>query len=96
MSSSTRLSYPALWALLLAAVCLLEGYTLGRPGRGDTLSESVWLVRDNAIGRWLFLPLWCWLTYHFVLKTQKSGALGWEDVTAVAAGLAWAFLETRR
>lgn len=89
-------SLPFIWVLLALLVVFFEGVALGRPARGDSLSEMVWLVRDNPIGRFVFLPLWCWLTYHLVLKTPKSGALGWEDMTAIAAGLAWAFLETRR
>ena len=84
-----------LWYALLALALFFEGYALGRPVRGDTISESIWLVRDHALGRFLVLPLWCWLTYHLVLK-GRGPALGYQDVVAIAIGLAWAYAEARR
>ena len=89
-------SLPLIWVLLALLVVFFEGVALGRPARGDSLSEMVWLVRDNAVGRFVALPLWCWLTYHFVLKTPRSSALGWEDTLAITLGLLWAYLEARR
>lgn len=87
---------PAAWVALALTAAFLEGLALGRPHRGDTISEVVWIIRDDAWGRFLVLPLWCWLTVHLLLKTTKSKPFGWDDMAGLAVGVAWAVWESRR
>lgn len=86
------LRYPVLWMLLFMALILLEGFALGRPQAGDTLSETVWTyLRDDAVARFVVLPLWTWLTYHWWLQAPGAPrSLGWRDGAALAVGLLWA------
>lgn len=65
------------WAVALAVILIFfliwEAWALIRPGRGDTLSETVWYLRDQ--GRWLYwlildvvsitLITMAWLIFHF-------------------------------
>jgi len=62
------------WLLLFV---ILEGITIFRKERGDTLSEHVWrwfhlwgpksdLKPWQAVLRFVFLAFWAWLTIHFL------------------------------
>ena len=77
------------WSVLFAAGLALEAAALVRRGKGDTLSEHVWLIRSTRWGRPAFYAAWSWLTYHFIIDEflgpqVKSAA--WDDWAAVAAG----------
>lgn len=60
------------WAIILAALLLfflvVEGMGLARDGPGDTLSETVWHLRDT--GQWLY-----WLILDVVTVTGIT--MGW-------------------
>jgi hypothetical protein len=89
-------SWPFVWSLVALLIVFLEGVALGRPERGDSLSEAIWLIRYDPVGRFVLLPLWCWLTCHFVLKRAGAKPFGTGDVIGIAVGIAWAVLESRR
>lgn len=77
-----------LWLVVLVATVLLEGYALGSRN-GATLSQLVREQLQHPVGRYVFYPLWCWLTWHWFLS--PSAAVTWRDAIAIAAGacLAW-------
>lgn len=59
------------WAICLALVLVTflvaEGWALARDAKGDTLSESIWYLRDQ--GRWLY-----WLILDTVYVTALTMA----------------------
>jgi hypothetical protein len=95
MTSSRLPLFPLLWFLIALQIVLCEGWGLGRPQQGDTLSEMIWLLRSNPVGRLVFLPLWCWLTWHFAFKAPEVGFLSWRDAVAVTIGVVWALAQWR-
>lgn len=86
-------NWPLVWTLWLVLGALLEGIALGEPQNGDTLSEVVRAVRYDPIGRFVVLPLWVWLTYHWVIKRSGTKLFTWHDAVAIAVGLTIALLE---
>lgn len=72
------------WAIVgavwLGTFLVFEGWALARPGIGDTLSESVWFLRDT--GQWLYwlildlvwatMVTMAWLLVHFRLQSGRS------------------------
>lgn len=89
-----KINIPLVWVLLLTAIVLLEGIALGRPADGDTLSEVLKIARWDGVGRFVLLPLWTWLSWHWMLRPESSVGLHWADAVAVAVGLVWALAET--
>jgi hypothetical protein len=91
---TTRIGWPLIWTLIGLLIVLCEGIAVGQARPGDTLSETIRnFVRFDAIGRLIFLPLWCWLTWHWVLRPQPDTTASWRDVVALVLGLAWALVE---
>lgn len=82
------------WVLWAVVGVFLEGYALGRGG--TPLSQAVWDLRFDPVGRFAFLPLWSWLTYRLVLRPRALHEATWRDGLALAIGLAWALAETLR
>lgn len=74
-----------IWAVALAALLIfflvVEGIALFRPGVGDTLSESVWYLRET--GSWLYWLIidvvmvtgitMAWLLFHFRFQSGRVG-----------------------
>lgn len=72
------------WAVALAALLLfflvVEGLALFRKGIGDTLSETVWHLRDT--GQWLYWLIldvvaltgitMMWLLFHFRFQSGRA------------------------
>jgi hypothetical protein len=53
-----------LWGLLFLG---LEGFTLWRKRKGDTLSEQIWAIEHLLpVARWLTGAVLLWLFVHFV------------------------------
>lgn len=82
-----------IWLWLFLIVILYEAYTL-YSGQRDTLSDTVRdTVRYGAL-RIIFLPLWLWLTWHWVLMPN-----GWpvtptnRDYWIIGVGVIWAMVE---
>ena len=85
------------WALVGMLMLGLEGYTLGLHETAATLSANMRAVRFDPIGRFILLPLWCWLTVHWILAPKWLGARpDWRSLVAIGVGLAWATWESRR
>lgn len=71
------------WAIALALVLVVflvaEGWALARDAKGDTLSETVWHLRDQ--GRWLYWLIvdvvmitgitMAWLLFHFRFQSGR-------------------------
>jgi hypothetical protein len=90
-------TFVLLWALIGLALLLLEGYALGRNEPGLTLSALMRLIRFNTVGRFILLPLWTWLTMHWIMAPQWLGTKpDWRSLVSIAIGLAWAAWETWR
>jgi hypothetical protein len=87
-----------IWALVGVIIIALEFYGLGADQAPWTLSATVRLVRFDPIGRFVLLPLWCWLTLHLLIAPKWAGThpTGWRDAIALAIGVAWAVWEARR
>lgn len=59
----------ALWLLIALVVALAEGYALGRPQKGDTLTEQIKpLIRRHWWFHALALAFYLWLGIHFFLQ----------------------------
>jgi hypothetical protein len=95
LTSAQPIGWGLIWTLVALLIVLLEGIALGRPATaGDTLSDAVrGAVRFDPVGRFVFLPLWCWLTWHWVLRPRAIAGESWRDALAIAVGLAWAAIE---
>lgn len=89
-------NWPLVWTLVFMLVVLLEGIALGEPQAGDSLSEAVALLRWDAVGRWVMIPLWVWLTWHWMLRPRGMALFTWRDVVALAIGTLLAALEAWR
>lgn len=87
-----------IWGAVVCLILLAEGVSLGTGHAEYTFSHFVRTIRFNEFGRYLFLPLWCWLTLHFVIAPRWAGThpTGWRDALAILAGLLWAYWEGRR
>jgi hypothetical protein len=97
MSTTRTSTWPMIWMLVFMALLILEGVAIGRAESGDTLSEIVRNdVRFDLVGRFIFLPIWTWLTWHWVLRPQGDISVGWRDLVALLIGLVWAYVEYRR
>ena len=83
------------WSLIGMLIVAAECYALGS-GRTDlTLSHAMRAVRFDPIGRFVLLPLWVWLTVHWLIAPQWLGSRpDWRSVVAVLIGFVWAILET--
>ena len=82
------------WLVMFILVMMYEAYTLPA-GQHDTLSETVRDTLRYTNWRFLLLPLWTWLSWHwFILGPNQSVAPTWKaDGIAVAIGLLWASIE---
>jgi hypothetical protein len=92
-SAQATQGFALIWALLFAVILLLEGYTLGTHG-GETLSAVVRAQLQHPIGRFVFYPLWAWLTWHWFLAPSRQPT--WRDLIACTIGAAAALFVTLR
>lgn len=83
------------WLVLLVTVVLFEGLMIG--SGGPSISFEWRRIRYDVVGRFVALVLWCWLTWHLMLRPQAMAipVLTWRDAVAVAIGLTWAIAEAR-
>lgn len=74
-----------IWIVLFVMVVGVEGFTIGFPAVGDTLSENVWIIRSLLAGRVMVGALFAWLFWHFVMdRKRKYGAGDWLAILAGA------------
>ncbi len=93
--SESNLHWPLLWALLAVLVVAIECYALGTGHTEYTLSYAVRAARFDPIGRFVVLPLMCWLLVHFVIAPRWVGtAFDWRNAVGLGLGVAIAVLET--
>jgi hypothetical protein len=91
----SRVSFPLLWALVGLLIVALECYTLGLGKSAATLSATMRMIRFDPVGRWILLPLWSWLTMHWIVNPRWLGVTpGWRDAVGLSIGLAIALWET--
>lgn len=62
--------FPLGWLTILVSILVLEFAALGRPEKGDTLSEQVWALMRNRWAAALLVALWSWLTWHFFIEPK--------------------------
>jgi len=92
-----RLHYGFLWALVGLGIVALECYTLGLNQSAATLSATMRMIRFDPVGRFVLLPLWCWLSLHWILAPQWLGVRpDWRSLVALAVGFLWAVWESGR
>jgi hypothetical protein len=83
-----NIHWPLLWAFLFFILVVVEGIALGSGHSEYTLSYTVRLVRFDPIGRFIFLPLWCWLTVHFLIAPKWVGTrFDWRNLVGLLLGL---------
>ena len=91
----SRLNFGLVWALFGLAIVAVECYTLGLGQSAATLSATMRMIRFDPIGRFVLLPLWVWLTAHWILAPRWLGVRpDWRSLVALAIGIAWAAWET--
>jgi hypothetical protein len=91
----TTIHWPFLWALLFFAIVAVECLALGSGHSEYTLSYTVRLIRFDPIGRFIVVPLMCWLLVHFVIAPRWVGtAFDWRNALGLGLGLLVAILET--
>lgn len=80
--------FSIIWGALLGVILIVETVALLLRRRGDTLSEQVWWLRNQAWARCILFGLWAWLTWHFFVEPTSMGAGSgvWaDDITITAA-----------
>ena len=88
MTTEWQLLAKVLWIMLLAAVLLLEGLSLGK-GAG-TMTENVVTLTAVWLGRAVVGGTLIWLFYHWIV--DRSPGLSIWDALAVVVGAAAALL----
>lgn len=81
--------FPIVWLIIFLVGLVVEVLALINKNRGDTLSEQVWILRTIPMVRFVLLPFWLWLTYHFWFEPYSvSPGFGawWDDFIVIAAG----------
>jgi hypothetical protein len=92
-----QIRWGLLWSLVGMLILLLEGVAVGSKAPGDTLSESMRdVVRFDLVGRFVLVPAWSWLTWHWIMRPQSMLGISWRDFVAVGIGVAYAAWETFR
>ncbi len=69
----SRINFPFVWALFGLGLVAVECYTLGMNQSAATLSATMRMIRFDPIGRWILLPLWCWLSLHWITAPKWLG-----------------------
>lgn len=70
--------------LLAMGIVAYEFWAIGRPQKGDTISENVWKIRASWLGAVFVGMLFFWLAYHFVI--YSGGGYGIGDAIAILLG----------
>ena len=80
-----------LWVLVVAAAMLLEGYALGAHN-GATLSILIREQLRRPLARFVYYPLWAWLTWHWFLAGHGQSPT-WRDGVALGIGVCVASMQ---
>lgn len=92
---SETIHWPLVWALVIVLLVAIECVALGTGHSEYTFSYTVRLVRFDPVGRFVVLPLWCWLSVHFVIAPRWVGTHPeWRNWLGLAIGVALAVWET--
>lgn len=91
----TNLHWPLVWALLFVLIVGVECLALGSGHSEYTLSYAVRMARFDPIGRFIVVPLMCWLLIHFVVAPKWVGtSFDWRNGLGLGLGVVIAVLET--
>ena len=89
-TGTTKLSR-IVWSAAFVLGGIYELFTLPN-GHRDTLSHFVWDHIRWGWPKYVFLPFWCWITWHWLLRRTES--VDYRDLVALGIGLIWALAET--
>lgn len=67
-------TFLALWLLWFLAFAFIEGYAVGHPQAGDTLSELLWGLMELEWLKFLLGCAWGWLGWHLFVQRPKEKA----------------------
>lgn len=89
MDDYTRTTYVSrmVWLVLFLVALGYEFITLPK-GHRDTLSDAIWDHIRFTHWRFIFLPGWVWLTWHWWIRTEK--VIDFRDGIAIFIGILWA------
>ena len=80
----TNTAFLTVYALCTVALVFFEGLAIGRPSKGDTISENVWNARGTLLV-FVLAPLWFWMTWHFWAPWEPDGR-ALNDAAAILCG----------
>lgn len=90
------ISWKFLWGMIAAVIIFVEGVSLGRPEQGDSLTEVVRLARFDAVGRYVLVPLFLWLVWHWLLRPQAVPMFTWRDLLVIMVAILYVVFLDRR
>lgn len=68
--------WTAYWVAWILAFIIPEFIALAKPGKGDTLSEQVWMLYDNStfgkFATWMLSALLIWSIVHFITRGRYA------------------------
>ena len=79
-------AFLTIYAVAFVVLLAVEFFAIGRPGKGDTISEHFWALRRSPLV-WAAVPAVTWVFFHFVLPWEPDGRVV-NDVIYVTVGLA--------
>ena len=84
------------WLFLAIAGFLYEGWALGTRHVEYSLSYQIWVIRHDAVGRFLVWMFFCWFFMHIVLAPYWMGVQpdGPRGLVALGVGFGFALGET--
>lgn len=78
-------AFLAVYAVAFGVLLAVEFYAIGRPGKGDTISEHFWALRRSPLV-WAAVPAVTWVFFHLVLPWEPDGKI-LNDIFYVLVGL---------
>lgn len=97
MSASLVPAFLTIYAIAFIILVAVEFYAIGRPGKGDTISEHFWTLRRSSLV-WAAVPAVTWVFFHFVLPWEPDGVLV-NDLFYIGVGVliaAWNVIYQRK
>ena len=96
MTTSTAIAVARVgWLVIGLSFIAWECYWLGKGIPEATFSYQIFTIRFNPIGRFVILPVGCWLVLHLMMAPHwLVVSPDWRSLVALSVGIAWASWET--